>query len=105
MKLDLKGVLIALLFLLLCITNIISCEKEIQNSESVLPNTLLDSLNWVIYVLENKNMKQGQIIDSLKSCTNKIIIKYEKDVSNFSDVYIVSDDSIARYIRARIDNI
>ena len=37
--------------------------------------------------------------------TNKTIIKYETDIKNFSDVYVVSDDSITRYIRQRIESL
>ena len=91
MKIDFKGVLIALLFLALCLTDI--------------PYHTLDSLGRVISALENYAIKQERLIDSLKANTNKTIIKYETDIKNFSDVYVVSDDSITRYIRQRIESL
>lgn len=75
------------------------------NKPSSIPRTELDSLKRVINSLETYAIKQERLIDSLKSVTNKTIIKYEKDIKNFSDVYVISDDSIARYIRQRIDNL
>ena len=104
MKIDFKGVLIALLFLALCLTNIIQCNEE-RIPTTDIPYHTLDSLGRVISVLENYAIKQERLIDSLKANTNKTIIKYETDIKNFSDVYVVSDDSIARYIRQRIEGL
>ena len=101
MKIDFKGVLIALLFLALCLTNIIQCNEEKRIPTTDIPYHTLDSLS----ALENYAIKQERLIDSLKANTNKIIIKYETNIKNFSDVYVVSDDSIARYIRQRIESL
>ena len=73
MKIDFKGVLIALLFLALCLTNIIQCNEEERIPTTDIPYHTL--------------------------------IKYETDIKNFSDVYVVSDDSITRYIRQRIESL
>lgn len=106
MKIDFKGVLIALLFLALCLTNIIQCNEEEERIPTTdIPYHTLDSLGRVISALENYAIKQERLIDSLKANTNKTIIKYETDIKNFSDVYVVSDDSIARYIRQRIESL
>lgn len=104
MKIDFKGVLIALLFLALCFTNIIQCNEERIPTTDISYHTL-DSLGRVISALENYAIKQERLIDSLKANTNKTIIKYETDIKNFSDIYVVSDDSIARYIRQRIESL
>lgn len=104
MKIDFKGVLIALLFLALCFTNIIQCNEE-RIPTTDIPYHTLDSLGRVISALKNYAIKQERLIDSLKANTNKTIIKYETDIKNFSDVYVVSDDSIARYIRQRIESL
>lgn len=104
MKIDFKGVLIVLLFLALCLTNIIQCNEE-QIPTTDIPYHTLDSLGRVISALENYAIKQERLIDSLKANTNKTIIKYETDIKNFSDVYVISDDSIARYIRQRIESL
>lgn len=105
MKIDFKGVLIALLFLALCLTNIIQCNEEERIPTTDIPYHTLDSLGRVISVLKNYAIKQERLIDSLKANTNKTIIKYETDIKNFSDVYAVSDDSIAQYIRQRIESL
>lgn len=72
---------------------------------NTIQHTELDSLKRVINSLESYAIKQERLIDSLKGITNKTIIKYETDIKNFSDVYVISDDSIARYIRQRINNL
>lgn len=105
MKIDFKGMLIALLFLALCFTNIIQCNEEERIPTTDISYHTLDSLGRVISVLENYAIKQERLIDSLKANTNKTIIKYETDIKNFSDVYVVSDDSIVRYIRQRIESL
>lgn len=105
MKIDFKGVLIALLFLALCLTNIIQCNEEERIPTTDIPYHILDSLGRVISALENYAIKQERLIDSLKANTNKTIIKYETDIKNFFDVYVVSDDSITRYIRQRIEGL
>ena len=105
MKIDFKGVLISLLFLALCLTNIIQCNKEERIPTTDIPYHTLDSLGRVISALENYAIKQERLIDSLKANTNKTIIKYETDIKNFFDVYVVSDDSITRYIRQRIESL
>lgn len=102
MKIDFKGMLIALLFLLLIVTNLIKCDEDKEISTNIVPHHTLDSFNRIISFLEAYSIKQERIIDSLKNNTSKVIIKYEKDIKDFSDVYIVSDDSIAQYIRQRI---
>ena len=83
MKIDFKGVLISLLFLALCLTNIIQCNEEERIPTTDISYHTLDSLGRVISALE----------------------KYETDIKNFSDVYVISDDSIARYIRQRIESL
>ena len=103
MKIDFKGVLISLLFLALCLTNIIQCNEEERIPTTDISYHTLDSLGRVISALENYAIKQERLIDSLKANTN--IIKYETDIKNFSDVYVISDDSIARYIRQRIESL
>lgn len=105
MKIDFKGVLIALLFLLLIVTNLIKCDEDKEISTNIVPHHTLDSFNRIISSLEAYSIKQERIIDSLKNNTSKVIIKYEKDIKDFSDVYIVSDDSIAQYIRQRIKDL
>lgn len=105
MKVNFRGVLIALLFLLLIVTNVIQCNEEKRIYTNNIPYHTLDSFNRVISALENYAIKQERLIDSLKTNTNKTIIKYETDIKNFSDVYVVSDDSIARYIRQRIESL
>lgn len=105
MKVNFRGVLIALLFLLLIVTNVIQCNEEKRIYTNNIPYHTLDSFNRVISALEEYAIKQEHIIDSLKTNTNKTIIKYEKDIENFSDIYIVSDDSITRYIRQRIESL
>lgn len=105
MKIDFKGVLIALLFLALCFTNIIQCNEEERIPTTDISYYTLDSLGRVISALKNYTIKQERLIDSLKANTNKTIIKYETDIKNFSDVYVVSDDSITRYIRQRIEGL
>ena len=99
MKIDFKGVLIVLLFLALCLTNIIQCNEEERIPTTDIPYHTLDSLGRVISALENYAIKQERLIDSFKANTNKT------DIKNFSDVYVVSDDSIARYIRQRIESL
>ena len=105
MKIDFKGVLIALLFLLLIVTNLIKCDEDKEISTNIVLHHTLDSFNRIISSLEAYSIKQERIIDSLKNNTSKVIIKYEKDIKDFSDVYIVSDDSIAQYIRQRIKDL
>lgn len=105
MKIDFKGVLIALLFLLLIVTNLIKCDEDKEISTNIVPHHTLDSFNRIISSLEAYSIKQERIIDNLKNNTSKVIIKYETDIKNFSDVYVVSDDSIARYIRQRIESL
>lgn len=105
MKIDFKGMLIALLFLLLIVTNLIKCDEDKEISTNIVPHHTLDSFNRIISSLEAYSIKQERIIDSLKSNTSKVIIKYEKDIKDFSDVYIVSDDSITQYIRQRIKDL
>lgn len=105
MKVNFRGVLIALLFLLLIVTNVIQCNEEERIYTNNIPYHTLDSFNRVISALEEYAIKQERIIDSLKANTNKTIIKYEKDIKNFSDIYIISDDSITRYIRQRIESL
>lgn len=104
MKVNFQGVLTALLFLLLIVTNVIRCNETERTPIVVINNRALDSLNRVISALEDYAIKQEHLLDSLKACMNKTIIKYETDIKNFSDVYIVSDDSITKYIRQRIEN-
>ena len=94
MKIDFKGGLIVLLFLALCLTNIIQCNEEKRIPTTDIPYHTLDSLGRVISALENYAIKQERLIDSLKANTNKIIIKYETDIKNFSDVYVVSDQPL-----------
>ena len=53
MKIDFKGVLIALLFLALCFTNIIQCNEEERIPTTDIPYHTLDSLGRVISALEN----------------------------------------------------
>ena len=98
MKVNFRGVLIALLFLLLIVTNVIQCNEEERIYTNNIPYHTLDSFNRVISALEEYAIKQERIIDSLKANTNKTII-------NFSDIYIISDDSITRYIRQRIESL
>lgn len=105
MKIDFKGMLIALLFLLLIVTNLIKCDEDKEISTNIVPHHTLDSFNRIISSLEAYSIKQERIIDSLKNNTSKVIIKYEKDIKDFSDVYIVSDDSITQYIRQRIKDL
>lgn len=105
MKIDFKGMLIALLFLLLIVTNLIKCDEDKEISTNIVPHHTLDSFNRIISSLKAYSIKQERIIDSLKNNTSKVIIKYEKDIKDFSDVYIVSDDSIAQYIRQRIKDL
>lgn len=105
MKVNFQGVLTALLFLLLIVTNVIRCDEEERIPTTNIPYHTLDSLNRVISALEEYAIKQEHLLDSLRTCTNKTIIKYETDIKNFSDVYVVSDDSISKYIRQRIENI
>lgn len=105
MKVNFRGVLISLLFLLLIVTNVIQCNEEKRIYTNNIPYHTLDSFNRVISALEEYAIKQERIIDSLKANTNKIIIKYEKDIENFSDIYIISDDSISKYIRQRIESL
>ena len=76
MKIDFKGGLIVLLFLALCLTNIIQCNEEKRIPTTDIPYHTLDSLGRVISALENYAIKQERLIDSLKANTNKIIIKY-----------------------------
>jgi len=105
MKVNFRGMLIAFLFLLLIVTNVIQCNEEKRIYTNNIPYHTLDSFNRVISALEEYAIKQERIIDSLKANTNKIIIKYEKDIENFSDIYIISDDSISKYIRQRIESL
>lgn len=104
MKVNFQGVLTALLFLLLIVTNVIRCDETERTPPVIINNHALDSLNRVISALEEYAIKQEHLLDSLKACTSKTIIKYETDIKNFSDVYIISDDSITKYIRQRIEN-
>lgn len=99
----LVGVVVIVLFLLF----VLDCHNQNNTHPNLntIPHAKLDSLERVINSLESYAIKQERLIDSLKSVTHKTIIKYEKDIKNFSDVYVISDDSIARYIRQRIDNL
>lgn len=105
MKIDVKGVLITLLFFALILTNIIQCNEEKKIPIVDIDYHLLDSLNNVISVLRTDISKQEIVIDSLKKQVPQIQIKYETDIKNFRDVHVISDDSITKYIRSKIDNL
>lgn len=94
-----------IVFILLFVLDCHNKNNTHLSHQNTIPHTELDSLKRVINSLESYAIKQERLIDSLKSVTNKTIIKYEKDIKNFSDVYVISDDSIARYIRQKINNL
>lgn len=104
LKIDIKGVLIALLFLALILTNIIQCNDKKEIPSYNHNNNLLDSLSWVINNLKIEQANRDYIIDSLKNQLPKTVIKYETDIKNFNDVHVISDDSIASYIRKKINS-
>mgnify|MGYP007115222959 CR=1 FL=1 len=52
MKVNFRGVLIALLFLLLIVTNVIQCNEEERIYTNNIPYHTLDSFNRVISALE-----------------------------------------------------
>ena len=52
MKIDFKGMLIALLFLLLIVTNLIKCDEDKEISTNIVPHHTLDSFNRIISSLE-----------------------------------------------------
>jgi hypothetical protein len=62
MKIDFKGVLIAFLFLALCLTNIIQCNEEERIPTTDIPYHTLDSLGRVISALKNYAIKQERLI-------------------------------------------
>lgn len=86
------------IFLILVPTKDLNYEDPINVNE-------IDSLNKVLHDLNEENLILMRELDSLKVIKDKIKIIYEKDISNFKDIYIVSDDSIAKYIRSRIEAI
>lgn len=63
----------------------------------------IDSLQSIVDSLSSETVYLYKLVDSLKAEKTKIIIKHETDIKNFSDVHVVSDDSIARYIRQKIN--
>lgn len=62
MKIDFKGVLIALLFLALCFTNIIQCNEEERIPTTDISYHTLDSLGRVISALENYAIRRSCFI-------------------------------------------
>jgi len=48
--------------------------------------------------------KQQTTIDSLTNIKQQILIKYEKVINDFGNPYIISNDSITRYIASKIHN-
>lgn len=78
--------------------------KDLNYEDPIKVNEI-DSLNKVLHDLNEENLMLMRELDSLKVIKDKVKIIYEKDISNFKDIYIVSDDSIAKYIRSRIEAI
>lgn len=96
--------LIFAIFLFSFFVIVIPNKNYVESSTSV-NRKMLDSLNSIIYTLEQEINSKDYVIDSLKRQTPKIIIKYEKEIGDIADVNVVSDDSITKYIRAKLSSI
>ena len=92
------------IFIAIVIIFIVYDKKE-DNKSYYNDTIVLDSIDNVILNLKQTIEYNERLIDSLTKIKQKTIIKYEKEISDFNDASVVSDDSITRYIRSKIENL
>ena len=95
---------ISTIVILVVVLIIISLGSYSAESDIHIKNKYIDSLNISI-LNRNKTIDiKTHEIDSLKIISSQTQITYEKNISNFYNTTIVSDDSISNYISKEIHN-
>lgn len=99
------GILIGILLLLFTLIGITQCtDKNTIKDQSVEIESLKQEV--LKYQIENDSIIQAhnKTIEGLQSLKHKINVTYQQTAEDFSDIVIVCDDDILKYIASQIQD-